>query len=148
MLTFLGALLGFLTSGFPSVLKLIQDRADRKHELVILDKQIELQRQGHNQRLEEIKTQSDNLETQALYRHASTPSGIKWIEALRASVRPVITYAFFALFVFVKVVTLITLLQQGVLVMDGLLAIWDDETSALFAAVITFWFGSRMLKPR
>ncbi len=148
MLTFLGALLGFMTSGFPSVLKLIQDRADRQHELAILDKQLEAQRQGHNQHLAEIQTQADVAESQALYQHASLPSGVKWIEALRASVRPIITYAFFALFVFVKVMTLVTLLQQDILVMDGLLAIWDEETRTLFAAVIAFWFGHRMLVKR
>ncbi len=148
MLTFLGALLGFMTSGFPSVLKLIQDKADRQHELAILDKQLEMQRQGHNQQLVEIQTQADVTESQALYQHASLPSGVKWIEALRASVRPIITYAFFALFVFVKVMTLVTLLQQGILVMDGLLAIWDEETRTLFAAVVTFWFGHRMLVKR
>ena len=34
-----------------------------------------------------------------------------WVEALQASVRPVITYAFFLVFVVVKALALVTLLQ-------------------------------------
>ena len=102
-----------------------------------------MQRQGHNQRLAEIQTQADMAESKALYQHASIPSHVKWVEALRASVRPVITYAFFALFVFVKVMALTALLQQGFTITDSVLTIWDEETQALFAAVMAFWFGSR-----
>ena len=54
MLTLLGSLLGFITSAFPQLLGLIKDWQDRRHELAILDRQMEMQRQGHTQRLEEI----------------------------------------------------------------------------------------------
>ena len=55
MLTLLGSLLGFLSSTFPEFLKLFRDSQDRKHELAILDRQMEQQRLGHSQRLEEIR---------------------------------------------------------------------------------------------
>jgi glutathione synthase/RimK-type ligase-like ATP-grasp enzyme len=55
MLTLLGSLLGFLGSAFPQLLKLFQEAQDRRHELAILDRQMEVQRQGHSQRLEEIR---------------------------------------------------------------------------------------------
>ncbi|MEW8420137.1 MAG: hypothetical protein AB2669_08300 [Candidatus Thiodiazotropha endolucinida] len=146
MLTLLGSLLGFLSSAFPDVLKLWRDRADRKHELAILDRQMEAQRQGHSQRLAEIEVQADIIESKALYAHASQPSGVLWVEALRASVRPVITYAFFILFATVKIAALLQLLEQEVGFTDGLIAIWDAETQALFAAVMSFWFGQRALQ--
>ena len=146
MLTLLGSLLGFLSSAFPDFLKLWRDRADRKHELAILDRQMEAQRQGHTQRLEEIQIQADIAESKALYAHASQPSGVQWVEALRASVRPVITYAFFVLFATVKIAALLQLLDQGVGFTSGLIAIWDAETQALFAAVMSFWFGQRALQ--
>ncbi|MBX2807865.1 MAG: hypothetical protein KTR20_04460 [Cellvibrionaceae bacterium] len=146
MLTLFGSLLGFLSSAFPDVLKLWRDRADRKHELAILDRQMEAQRQGHTQRLAEIEVQADIAESQALYTHASQPSGVLWVEALRASVRPVITYAFFILFATVKIAALLQLLDQGVGFTNGLIAIWDAETQALFAAVMSFWFGQRALQ--
>lgn len=146
MFTLLGSLLGFVSSAFPDFLKLWQDRSDKKHELAILDRQMEAQKQGHNQRLEEINVQADISESQALYKHASQPSGVRWVEALRASVRPIVTYAFFLLFATVKIAALFKLLDSGVAITDGLIAVWDIETQALFAAVMSFWFGQRALQ--
>lgn len=143
MFTLLGSLLGFLSSALPDILKLIRDRSDKKHELAILDKQIEMQREGNANRLEEINIKADVAESMALYKEASVPSGVKWVEGLRASVRPVITYAFFMLFCTVKLTLLYTLIEDGGSFKYALLAIWDDESKALFAAIISFWFGSR-----
>jgi len=105
MLTLLGSLLGFISSAF-DLLRLWQDHQDRKHELAILDRQMEQMRLGHTQRLEEIAVEADIAESKALYRHDSRPSGVKWVDGLRASVRPVITYAFFLLFTTVKTAAL------------------------------------------
>ncbi len=146
MLTLLGSLLGFISSAFPDLLRLWQDHQDRKHELAILDRQIEQMRLGHTQRLEEIAVEADIAESKALYRHDSKPSGVKWVDGLPASVRPVITYAFFLLFTTVKTAALYALItDQGLTVVQALPQIWDPETQALFAAVMSFWFGQRAL---
>ena len=146
MLTLLGSLLGFISSAFPDLLKLWQDHQDRKHELAILDRQMEQMRLGHTQRLQEIAVEADIAESKALYRHDSRPSGVKWVDGLRASVRPVITYAFFLLFSVVKTAALYVLItDQGLTVVQALPQIWDPENQALFAAVMSFWFGQRAL---
>ncbi len=146
MLTLLGSLLGFISSAFPDLLRLWQDHQDRKHELAILDRQMEQMRLGHTQRLEEIAVETDIAESKALYRHDSRPSGVKWVDGLRASVRPVITYAFFLLFSAVKTAALYVLIaDQGLTAVQALPQIWDPETQALFAAVMSFWFGQRAL---
>jgi len=146
MLTLLGSLLGFISSAFPDLLRLWQDHQDRKHELAILDRQMEQMRLGHAQRLEEIAVEADIAESKALYRHDSRPSGVKWVDGLRASVRPVITYAFFLLFTTVKTAALYVLVnEQGLSIIQALPQIWDPETQALFAAVMSFWFGQRAL---
>jgi len=146
MLTLLGSLLGFVSSAFPDLLKLWQDHQDRRHELAILDRQMEQMKLGHSQRLEEIGFEADIAESQALYKHDSQPSGVKWVDGLRASVRPVITYAFFLLFATVKVSALYVLVsEEGLTVIQALPQVWDPETQALFAAVMSFWFGQRAL---
>lgn len=146
MLTLLGSLLGFISSAFPDLLKLWQDKQDRKHELSILDRQMEQMRLGHSQRLEEVAVNADISESQALYRHDSKLSGVKWVDGLRASVRPVITYAFFLLFTTVKTCALYVLVvDQGMDFVVALPQIWDVETQALFAATISYWFGARSL---
>ncbi len=145
MLTLIGSLLGFVSSLFPDLLKLFRERQDRQHELAILDRQMEMMRSGHQQRLEEIQVQADIAESQVLYRSAG-PTGVKWVDALAGTVRPVITYAFFALFAAVKGSALYVLIAvEGVLLAQALPQIWDPETQALFAAVMSFWFGQRAL---
>ena len=146
MLTLLGSLLGFLGSAFPQILKLFQEAHDRRHELAILNLQMEQQRQGHQQRLEEIKSDGEIKQSLALYQHDSQPAGYKWVEALRASVRPVLTYAFFLLFAAVKIAGLYTMVSfDGMSLAVALPLIWDAETQALFAAIMTFWFGQRAM---
>ena len=147
MLTLLGSLLGFISSTFPDLLKLWQDKQDRQHELLILDRQMEQMRLGHSQRLEEIAVEADIAESKALYQHDSQPSGVRWVDGLRASVRPVITYAFFLLFTTVKTCALYVLVvDQGMDFAIALPQVWDAETQALFAAVMSFWFGQRALQ--
>jgi hypothetical protein len=145
MLTLIGSLLGFVSSLFPDLLKLFRERQDRRHELAIMDRQMEMMRSGHQQRLEEIQVQADIAESQALYKSA-VPTGVKWVDALAGTVRPVITYAFFALFAAVKGSALYVLIAvEGMLLAQALPQIWDPETQALFAAVMSFWFGQRAL---
>ena len=149
MLTLLGSLLGFLGSAFPQILKLFQEAHDRRHELAILNLQMEQQRQGHQQRLEEIQSDGEIKQSLALYQHDSQPAGYKWVEALRASVRPVLTYAFFLLFAAVKISGLYTMVGLDEMSLGvALPLIWDAETQALFAAIMTFWFGQRALRGR
>ena len=67
----------------------------------------------------------------------------KWMINLRGSVRPVITYGFFFLLVGIDGVLAYKGLSSGVdfnILADQL---WDDETQALFAAIISFHFGGR-----
>ena len=78
--------------------------------------------------------------------NASTTPPETPVEGLQASVRPVITYAFFAVFAVIKIATLTSLIGgQGVQLVDALRLVWDEETQALFAAVMSFWFGSRQI---
>ena len=149
MLTLLGSLLGFVSSTFPDLLKFWQDKQDRKHELQILDRQMEQMRLGHTQRLDEIAINADVSQSLALYKHDSQPSGVTWVDGLRASVRPMITYGFFILFAWVKLSAVVLLMNQGGLsINEALVQIWDGETQALFAGILSFWFGSRSLAKR
>ena len=147
MLTLLGSLLGFISSLFPDVLKLWRDKGDKAHELAILDRQMQLQQVLHSQRLEEIRVQGQVVESTALYKHARF-TGVKWVDALSGTVRPIITYAFFLLYMAVKMAQIYLLLTDNydLQLAEVLLGIWHAEDQALFAAVMSFWFGQRALE--
>ena len=82
---------------------------------------------------------------QAIYAHdASLNEGTsQWMKNLRASVRPVITYGFFFLLVFVDLAGFWYGYYMSVPFNDLLEMLWDTETQALFASIIAFHFGGR-----
>ena len=144
MLSLMGSLLGFGTSFLPKVMDFFQDKQDKKHELAVMEVQIRQQKELASQKLEAINVEADIREIEALQK-SIRPSGVRWIDGLRGSVRPVITYSFFILFVFVEVAAYFSLTAQGVSGLDAAGVIWDEDTKALFAAVISFWFGGRAI---
>lgn len=147
MITFLGSLLGFLGSAFPELLKTYRDQKDRLHELAILDRQMQMLQQGHQARLEEINAHTDATVERALYNHAR-PTGVRWVDAMAGTVRPIITYAFFILYAILKYSQLMIAketLGPGQWP-EAFLNIWHLEDQALFATVVSFWFGQRMLQ--
>ena len=147
MLTLLGSLLGFIGSMVPDVLKFFHVKGDRAHELQIMDRQMEMMKLRHGHTLDEIRTQADITEMKELY-HYPRPIGIAWVDTLSCTVRPLLTYGFFLLYLGVKSIELVGL--WGLLPfaewVHALSVIWHEEDQALFAAVMSFWFGQRALK--
>ena len=126
MITLLASLLGFISSMFPSLLKLLQDKSDKKHELSVFELQIEADKKKQKSKLEAINSYHNIEATKALYKTYHT--GISWVDALNGTVRPVIAYGFFLLYEVLK------FLQDFV---------WLEEDQAIFASVISFYFGQR-----
>ena len=142
MVTLLGSLIGFISAAFPDLLKIWRDAADRKHELTILRMQMEQAAQGHQQRLEEINTQADIAESKALYK--TYYSGIRWVDALNGTVRPVLAYAFFLLYFTIKCMQF-AMVDLGNPLPWHMDMLWSTEDQAIFAGIISFYFGQRAM---
>jgi hypothetical protein len=144
VLSLLGSVLGFGTSFIPKVFDFFQDKNDKKHELAMMEVQIRQQKELAVQKLDVINVEADIREVEAIQKSIQ-PSGVKWIDGLRGSVRPVITYCFFGLFIFVEVSAYLGLTAAGVSSLDAVNLVWSDEVMALFSAIIAFWFGGRLI---
>ena len=143
MITLLGSLLGFGTSFLPEVLNYFKRGQEQKHELQRMKMEIELMAKRSEFKIQELDKEAEIKEAEGLYKHDSVDAG-GFINALRGSVRPVITYAFFGLFVAIKVTALISLMNlQEMQLNMALSKIWDDQTAGLFSAIMAFWFGNR-----
>ena len=140
MFTLLGSLLGFTTSFLPSILKFFQAKADRKHEIAMIAAQARAQAKLQSGRIEEAHVDADIREIESLHDHDRVAIGraSRWIVNLSASVRPVITYMFF-----IEWVTLTVMVTFDWLSWEDYASIWDEPTQGIFAAVVSFWFGSR-----
>ena len=143
MITLLGSLLGFGTSFLPEVLNYFKRGQEQKHELQRMKMEIELMAKRSEFKIQELDKEAEIKEAGGLYKHDSVDAG-GFINALRGSVRPIITYAFFGLFVAIKVTALISLMSLPEMQLNMALSmIWDDQTAGLFSAIMAFWFGNR-----
>ena len=143
MMTIIGSLLGFGTSFLPEVLNYFKRGQEQKYELQRMQMEMELMAKRSELNIAELDKEAEIKETEGLYKHDNVDAG-GFINALRGSVRPIITYAFFGLFVAIKVTALLSLMNQtGVSLNMALDTIWDDQTAGLFAAIMSFWFGNR-----
>jgi len=156
MLSILSGILGFATSGLPSVLKFFEQKGDQKHEQSMarleIDRTIEMAKAGYasQERIEEFKTDQVEMETYAeervaLYKHDTqlAEGASRWVINLRASVRPIITYIFVFLLLFVDIVGMIWAIKSGVDFSTAMEIVFSDEEMAIVASIIGFWFGSR-----
>jgi len=167
MLTLLSTFLSFLMGGLPKLLDAFQDRADKKHEIQLAQMQTERElqllqagyvAQQHIEeiKLDEIKTQAQSAEKvslidaqkaemNAIYAHdiAIGQGASQWMVNYRTGVRPTITYGFFGLLMLVEIGLFLYGWNRGVEFVQLAEQLWDDETQALFAAIISFHFGGR-----
>ena len=143
MMTIIGSLLGFGTSFLPEVLNYFKRGQEQKYELQRMQMEMELMAKRSELKISELDKEAEIKETEGLYKHDNVDAG-GFINALRGSVRPIITYCFFGLFVAIKVTALLSLMNQtGMQLNMALSTIWDDQTAGLFAAIMSFWFGNR-----
>jgi len=156
MLSILSAVLGFTTSGLPSVLKFFEQKGDQSHEREMakldMERTLALAEKGYasQERVEEFKTDQVNMQTyaaerEALYTHdAEIGKGAsQWVINLRASVRPIVTYIFVFLLLFTDVVGLIWAINSGVDFATAMNTVFSSEEMAIVASIIGFWFGAR-----
>ena len=148
MLSLLGSVHGFGTSFLPSVLGFFEKKQANKQELLMLEAKAKYASELSKLKLKELDAEADIEEVKGLYKHAESLSQANkstFISALQASVRPVITYAFFILFAVIEVTLLMEALEKGTDFSEAINLLWDDDTKAIFAAIISFWFGSRAI---
>jgi len=145
MFALLGSLIGFLSSLAPDIFSMFRDRKDKEHELAILDRQMAFMEKGHHNRIAEIGAMADANESQYIYQFAAK-SGNSAIDALSTSVRPVLSYAFFSLYAWIKISAFLLLYRYNNDVAVSVIQVWSDEDMTIFTAIIAFWFGSRALK--
>ena len=145
MMALLGSLLGFGSSFLPEVLSYFKANQVQKHRMEMMQLETQLAQKRSEMKLVELDKQADIAETKGLYEHDRSIDAGGFINALRGSVRPVITYAFFGLFVATKVVIMIKVGQSGGEWTQAVELMWDQETAGLMSAVLAFWFGNRAI---
>jgi hypothetical protein len=142
MITLLASIAGFISSLLPEIFKIFRDKNDKKHELAIFDRQIELQKAGFTQRIEEIRTANETTEAQVLY--STYKVGVSWVDALNGTVRPILAYSFFLLYASVKLLQYCMIGEHAPLIVY-VETLWTENDQAIFAGIISFYYGHRAI---
>ncbi|GAB3416594.1 hypothetical protein NX774_12275 [Massilia agilis] len=154
LMTLISLLGGGVMRLLPELIGLWNKATDNKHELAMMDKQLELQRfKGQDER-ETISLQGDIAEVGALLDAQKAAlagqmqlTGVRWADALNFLVRPATTYFFLLLFGLVKLATIVLAFQQTD-AWHAILQSWDADDRATLSGILAFWFVGRVFDNR
>lgn len=138
MIAILSTLFGVISGILPNLVKLMEIRTQNKHDLEMLKLQLDAQARG-------LEFQTITDEGKSLRDHDLYVSTGGYMELIRASIRPFITYFFFFLFCGIKITAATFMFHNGYNALEVLNAVWDSYTMAIFGSVMGFWFGSRAI---
>jgi hypothetical protein len=157
MFSIISGILGFATSGLPSLLGFFQQKGDQKHERDMAKMQNEqallMAQQGFKsqEKIAEIELEGTYAETyaqerEALYTHDAklVAEAAPWVKTLNASVRPIVAFTFVGLLVFVDIAGFVWAVKStGGFTPESMDAIFSSDEMSIVASIIGFYFGSR-----
>ena len=138
MLTILSAIIGALTGILPNAIKVLELKTQKSYELEVI--KLQIQAAKDNIELTSLVDEGKSLRDSDNATHTDG-----FMETLRASIRPLITYFFFAMFCIVKITAAWFMFAKGYDGVAILNAVWDVYTMAIFGSIMGFWFGSRAI---
>lgn len=150
LLTIISTLLGILSSTIPSLINYWQTKSNNEYSIKLTELKIAAAKEGLqiSKEIEDIK--AIVIEGNNIRSTDAELDGGQFINTLRASVRPVITYTLFAVFIGVKFFVAAIILMKGDLNVANMKlaldAILDDNTMAITSTVIGYYFGARALE--
>ena len=153
----LGSVFGGLFRLAPEVLKWLDKKNERQHELAMFDRQCELEAQRGAQKMAEIGAQRDaaiDVGAMAAFNSAIQQQAdmVKaaggWAATLSASVRPVVTYWVLFLWSFIHGWFAWNAWLAGMPPEVVFKTMMTADFAALLSGTINYWFLDRTLKQR
>lgn len=147
----LGSIFGGLFRLAPEVLKFLDKKNERAHELAMFQLQTDLEKVKGQFRVEEKYVdysvqQLDTIKAAFEEQGKTAQEAGKVVAAISALVRPGITWSLFAMYATVKAATLVLAFQTQAPWHEVILKCWDEDDFALFMMVISFWFVGRSIE--
>jgi hypothetical protein len=147
----LGSIFGGLFRLAPEVLKFLDKKNERQHELNMFQLQTDLEKMRGTFKMEEkyVDYSVQQLDTikAAFEEQSQTAQAAGWFVAgISALVRPGITWAIFGMYAAVKAASLVLAFQSNAPWSEVLVKTWDEDDFGLFTMVISFWFVGRSIE--
>ncbi len=145
MISGIVAILGAVTGMVPAIMQWLTLKANNAQQLALAQLQMQAAREGGALQIDLANAQADIRQADHIYEFASGPSGNRFVDALAVFVRPYITILFFHLWLFLEICLAIYGINSGYDLGQLTKLVWDDNTAAIFGAIMGFWFGDRMM---
>jgi len=147
--TLLGSLMGGVFRIIPEVMKLLDAKNEREHELQMLGKEMDFAKiKGEiSMREQENVLMGSELTamTEAIKEQGETARVAgKFVAALSALVRPLVTYWFVILYSGVKIASMAMAIDDGENWKEVLINSWTKDDMAMLGLLLTFWFTGRV----
>lgn len=154
MIELLGLVFGGVLRLAPELLKLVTAKRDQAHELEMTRLQLEIDKARAEQQIDLVHAQgaiaSDTAEMAAMVealKAQAAPSGVPWVDALSASVRPVLTYWWcLALYTGCKAITVIVAVGGGAGLAELAPLLVTEFDRTVIGSIFSFWFVDRSLR--
>ena len=154
MLTLLGTLCGGLFRMLPEIFKYLDKKDERKHELSMLNAQLEADRARSSLRIDELHAQQNYEEAKGeitlLDKAVSMQgqlTGNKFADACNTLMRPLITFWWcIVLYSAALISQFVVLVSRGTSTPEAIIALWGADEKAIVASVISFWFVDRSIR--
>lgn len=147
----LGGVVGGITRLVPEVMSYLDKKNERKHELSLGEQNLkltQLQQAGQlaiadrqaeaSQMVSALEAMKSGIEAQA------KPTGIRWVDAFSALIRPGVTSWLFLLYALYKGTTMLMAIDSGASLAQLVPLMWTPADESMLSAVLTFWFVGRV----
>lgn len=146
-----GSLIGGLFRLAPEVLKFLDKKNERQHELSMFQLQTDLEKLRGEFKVEEKYVdysiqQLDSIKEAFKEQSETSQAAGPFVAAVSALVRPGITWALFGMYAAVKAAALVIAFQTGANWTEVVTKVWDEDDFGLFTMVISFWFVGRAIE--
>jgi hypothetical protein len=147
--TLLGGLFGGVLRLAPEVLKWVDRKDERKHELALISLEHEAAKSQAELQLRQLDAVVSVKEFEAIAtaskEQAETASTAgKWVSAISALVRPTITYMFLACYMIVKLALFLLAYSQDGGWKEVVVSLWTQDDVTILFMIISFWFVGRV----
>lgn len=147
----LGSIFGGLFRLAPEVLKWLDKKNERAHELSMFTLQTDLEKMRGQFRMEEKYVEHSVAQLEAIQeafksQAQEASSSYKWVSAISALVRPGITYILFGLYVAMKITAIMYGMEHGASWVAVIRESWTADDFAMLNMILTFWFVGRAIE--
>lgn len=156
MFELLSLVFGGLLRLAPEVIGFMNKKQDQAHELRMTTLQLDIDKARAQQALDlahaNAAIAADQADMQALIeavKGQATPTGVKWVDAVSATVRPFLTYWWCViLYTTAKVIGIVVAVQASATLAQLAPLLVTEFDRSVIGSMLAFWFVDRSLRRR